>query len=314
MNVLNNGRLSLGTGSVGAVKKLLELTIEHTTDRKQFGRRLADFELVQEKIGWMVSYLFGLESLCYLTCGMVDEGAEDFAIESAMAKVAGTEFLWYAANRAFQLGGGRAYMRTEPFEKILRDIRIFPIFEGANDVMRAFIALTGIKPLGDELEGLTDIDLSNPLRTLGSVTSYVGGRVKRAVRPDRLSVDESLASIADPIADQTVALRDAGERMLRAHGSDIVERQQVQKRMADAAMDIYAQIATVSRLDGVIQASAAPELTTDDRYVGETFCTRAARRVERNLDQIDHNDDDRQHAIAQQAIRRGGYGYEVLDF
>ncbi len=54
---------------------------------------------------------------------------EDYAIESAMAKVAGTEFLWYAANRVFQLGGGRAYMRDEPFEKVLRDIRVFPIFD-----------------------------------------------------------------------------------------------------------------------------------------------------------------------------------------
>ena len=63
----------------------------------------------------------------------------------------GTEFLWYQANRALQLAGGAGYMRDEPYEKVLRDIRIFPIFEGANDVMRAFIALTGIRPLGEKL-------------------------------------------------------------------------------------------------------------------------------------------------------------------
>src|SRR5439155_1451601 len=90
--------------------------------------------LGQEKIGWMVSSLFGLESLTYLTTGLVDEGVTDYSIESAITKVASTEFIWYAANRAFQLAGGKAYMRTEPYERILRDIRIFPIFEGANDV------------------------------------------------------------------------------------------------------------------------------------------------------------------------------------
>jgi acyl-CoA dehydrogenase family member 9 len=63
MHVLNNGRLSLGTGSVGAAKWLLDETIPHVKERRQFGHPLADFELVQDKIGWMVSYLFGLESM-----------------------------------------------------------------------------------------------------------------------------------------------------------------------------------------------------------------------------------------------------------
>ena len=120
-------------------------------ERKQFGRPLADFELVQDKIGWMVSYLFGLESMAYLTCGLVDAGVPDYSLESAIVKVSGTEFLWYAANRALQLKGGAGYMRDEPYEKVLRDTRIFPIFEGANDVMRAFIALSGMKPVGERL-------------------------------------------------------------------------------------------------------------------------------------------------------------------
>ena len=106
MHILNNGRLSLGTGSVGAAKWLLDEAIDHVTERRQFGRPLADFELVQEKIGWMVSYLFGLESMAYLTTGLVDAGVPDYSLESAICKVAGTEFLWYQANRALQLKGG----------------------------------------------------------------------------------------------------------------------------------------------------------------------------------------------------------------
>ena len=68
----------------------------------QFGQPLADFELVQDKIGWMVAHLFGLESMCYLTCGLVDAGVPDYSLESAICKVSGTEFLWYAANRAVE--------------------------------------------------------------------------------------------------------------------------------------------------------------------------------------------------------------------
>src|SRR5881392_3223539 len=106
MHVLNNGRMSLGTGSVGATKVFQDMVIDHVKERKQFGRPLAEFELVQDKIGWMVSYLFGLESMAYLTTGIVDNGVPDYSLESAIVKVAGTEFLWYQANRALQLRGG----------------------------------------------------------------------------------------------------------------------------------------------------------------------------------------------------------------
>ena len=164
MQVLNNGRIGLGTGSVGLAKRLLDLAIAHVTTRRQFGKTLSEFDMVEEKIGWMVSYLFGLESLAYLTTGMIDAGIEDYSVESAIAKISGTEFVWYQANRALQLAGGLGYMRDQPYEQILRDIRIFPIFEGANDVMRSFVALSALKPLGEELEGLGDLGLGDPDR------------------------------------------------------------------------------------------------------------------------------------------------------
>ena len=78
MAVLNNGRIGLGTGSVGATKGLLDRILDHVMDRRQFGGPLADLELVQDKIGWMVSYLFGVESMTYLTCGLVDRGVPDY--------------------------------------------------------------------------------------------------------------------------------------------------------------------------------------------------------------------------------------------
>src|SRR3954466_9915639 len=200
MSILNNGRLSLGTGSVGASKWLLARSIRHVRERRQFGMPLADFELVQEKIGWMVSFTFGLESMAYLTTGLVDAGVPDYSLESAMCKVAATEFMWYAANRALQLKGGEGYMRDELWEKMLRDIRIFPIFEGANDVMRAFIALSGLKPLGDELSELGEIGLGDPLGSLGVLYDYVSGRIQRAVRPDRVTkAHPELEKLAEPI-------------------------------------------------------------------------------------------------------------------
>lgn len=239
MEVLNNGRIGLGTGSVGATKRLLNMAIDHVNERRQFGHPLADFELVQDKIGWMVSYLFGLESHCYLTCGLVDSGVEDYSLESAIAKVSGTEFLWYAANRALQLKGGEGYLRTEPYEKVLRDIRIFPIFEGANDVLREFIALAGMKCVGEKLSGLEELNLSDPIGSLGVLIDYVGGRIQREVLPDKITrAHPELNEHAGAISAQVKQLRSVSESLLRTHKRGITERQFQLKRIADAVADI----------------------------------------------------------------------------
>jgi acyl-CoA dehydrogenase family member 9 len=313
MQILNNGRIGLGSGSVGAAKGLLDLTIDHVKERHQFGRALADFEMVQDKVGWMVSYLFGLESMCYLTCGLVDAGVEDYSLESAICKVSGTEFLWYLANRAMQLKGGAGYMRDEPYEKILRDIRIFPIFEGANDVMRAFIALSGFKPVGERLSGLGEIGLSDPIGSIGVLADYVGARVRRQVAPDRISEAHSdLESLADAVSDQVKDLAGVSEKLLRTHKKGIAERQFDQKRIADAIADIYAQIAVLSRVTSIFDKHGV-EPSGQERYIAETFCERAARRVRSNFRQIESNDDERMTAIAKLAYKRGEYGYALFE-
>jgi acyl-CoA dehydrogenase family protein 9 len=313
MAVLNNGRIGLGTGSVGATKGLLDRIIDHVKGRRQFGGPLADLELVQDKIGWMVSYLFGVESLTYLTCGLVDRGVPDYSLESAICKVSGTEFLWYAANRVLQLKGGAGYMRDEPYERVLRDIRIFPIFEGANDVLRSFIALSGLKPLGEELSGLGELHLGDPIGSVGVLIEYVGGRIQREVLPDRVTrAHPELKDRADAVSDQVKELRDVSESLLREHGRDIIRRGYQHKRLADSLADIYAQIAVLSRVSSIFEDQGV-EPSGQERYIAETFCTRAADRVRGRFDQIEHNDDERMSAIAKLAYKRGEYGYALFE-
>jgi acyl-CoA dehydrogenase family member 9 len=313
MQVLNNGRIGLGTGSVGATKRLLDLAIDHVKERRQFDRPLAEFELVEEKIAWMVSYLFGLESMCYLTCGLVDSGVEDYSLESAICKVSGTEFLWYAANRAMQLKGGAGYMRDEPYEKILRDIRIFPIFEGANDVMRAFIALSGMKPLGEKLSEVGELHLGDPIGTIGVLFDYVSDRIARQVSPEKISlVHPALSEHADAVSDQVSALRGATEKLLRTHRHEIVERQFQQRRLSDIVSDIYAQIAVLSRVTSIFEDQGV-EPSGQERYIADTFCTRATSRVRSSLSNIESNDDERMSAIAKLAYKRGEYGYALFE-
>jgi acyl-CoA dehydrogenase family protein 9 len=243
----------------------------------------------------------------------VDAGVPDYSVESAICKVSGTEFLWYQANRALQLKGGAGYMRDQPYEKVLRDIRIFPIFEGANDVLRAFIALAGMKPLSDRLAGLASINFADPIHSLGVLAEYVGERIQREVRPDRLTrAHPDLSTPAAAVSDQVKRLREVCESLLRAERKNVMERQFQQKRIADAAADIYAQIAVLSRVTSIFEQHGV-ELSAQERYIADTFCTRAAGRVNSRFNQLERNDDERISAIAKLAYRRGAYGYAFFE-
>jgi acyl-CoA dehydrogenase family protein 9 len=204
-------------------------------------------------------------------------------------------------------------MRDQPYEKILRDLRIFPIFEGANDVMREFIALSGVQPLGEELKELGDLEISAPVHSIGVLAKYVGSRLERELRPQRISkAHDELRSLADSVSDQVKELRSVSEGLLRKHGKGIVSKQFQLKRLADAVADIYAQVATISRVSSILEQHGV-EPSGQERYIAETFCARAAGRVRGTFRQIETNDDERVIAIAKLAYKRGSYGYAFFD-
>ncbi len=308
MAILNNGRIGLGTGSVGGSKLLLDMTIEHVSERRQFGAPLADLELVQEKIGWMVANLFGLESMCYLTTGLVDAGVEDYSIESAVCKIAGTEFLWYQANRALQLAGGAGYMRGNRYEKILRDIRIFPIFEGANDVLRSYVALTGMKPLGEKLSGLGGIGLGDPIRSIGVLADYVGGRIRGGERLTHAHPE--LKPLADSVGDQVGHLRSTCEKLLREHRKAIIHQGLQHRRISDAVAAIFAQVAVISRVTALFGEQGV-EASGQEMLIAKTYCSSAASRTTGLLNSVERNSDATMRSIARLAYKRGSYGYEL---
>ncbi|MEI6518335.1 MAG: acyl-CoA dehydrogenase family protein, partial [bacterium] len=115
MAVLNNGRTGLGGGSVGAMKRLIELAIAQTTQRKQFGKSISDFKLIKEKIALMTTLCFASESVVSVVGGLVDSGCEDFSVEAAISKVYASEALWTVADEALQIAGGNGFMKDFPY-------------------------------------------------------------------------------------------------------------------------------------------------------------------------------------------------------
>src|SRR6185295_6796433 len=111
-------------------KRLIQMALEHALQRKQFGQPLAEFGLVQSKFANMMIETFAAESMVRTTAGLMDSGKYDYSLESAMCKVFCTEAEWRIVNESLQVAGGTGYMKEYGYEKILRDSRIFTIWEG----------------------------------------------------------------------------------------------------------------------------------------------------------------------------------------
>ena len=117
---------------------------------------------------------------------------------------------------------------------------------------------------------------------------------------------------ADAVSDQVGRLRSVTEGLLREHRGEIMERQFHQKRLSAAVSDIFAQVSVISRVTQIFEDQGV-EPSGQERYIADTFCTRAAARVDSSFDQIESNDDERMTAIAKLAYKRGEYGYALFE-
>ncbi len=298
MNVLNGGRVGLAACAVGGLETMLRAAEKFAWSRRQFGRPIAEFDLIAAKLARMRIDGYVTESMVELTGALIDRGGVDYSLESAICKVYGSEAAWRAADDALQIAGGRGYMRDRPFERYLRDARINRIFEGTNEVLRTFIALAGIERLGDYLEHVGSA-LREPIKDIGVLTEFAFHRIKDAVgRPSAgVKVAEPLAGPLRAIERYAGALHEAAERAIRTHRERVVEEQLALARLADIAIDLYALTAVVGRVQSTIErageAAAEPEID-----IARQFSREAGARIEARVAMLSENRDERLRRIA----------------
>jgi acyl-CoA dehydrogenase family protein 9 len=309
MGVLNHGRLGLAGGCVQGAKAAIKASIEHATERVQFKKKIGEFGLIQEKIGRMMVNCYAAESMVYMTTSFIDRKDVDYSLESACAKVFASEMAWEALDENLQIWAGLGYMKEYPYERWLRDARINRIFEGTNEILRAFIALSGMQGPGQELAGLAEA-IKYPLKGLGLVSDFAIRKIKQNVVGESITkAHPALKKMAGMLEEYSVEFATQVEVLLRRHGKNISTKQFAQKRIADIAIDFYAMACVLSRVTDSIEKNGL-EKTQLELNIAEAFFTRANRRIRGNFKAIDRNDDDNMKFIATQAYELGGYPFD----
>jgi alkylation response protein AidB-like acyl-CoA dehydrogenase len=145
MSALAKGRMSVAAGCVGIAQGCLDAAVRYSTEREQFGRPIASFQLVQQLIVQIAVDLAASRLLTWRVADLIDRG-EQFATEANMAKLHASEAAVRAANNALQVFGGYGYIDEYPVGKYLRDARVMTLYEGTSQIQQLLIgrALTGI--------------------------------------------------------------------------------------------------------------------------------------------------------------------------
>ena len=305
LTVPDFGRTTFGASCTGAAKTCLRAAVGHAKRRVQFKQTLSEFELVKKKIAYMAGCAFAMEATTAECAAFIDRGAEDYMLETAMLKVWASEALWTIVNDCIQIFGGQAYFSNEPYERMMRDARINLIGEGANDVLKAFIAMVGMKPVADTLLGVKDA-LSNPLKGFGTLLSFGGKQLKaRFTTPDVPVQSAELRGEAGELGKRVREFSLAVQGQLFKHREAILERQYVQERIADAACELYASSCALSRLDHLLaQGNGNAEERQRDLLIGRYFLRQSDRRIRTSLAALSDNDDEATTAAANAALQR----------
>lgn len=317
MSILNSGRTGLGGGAVGGMKTLLRLAMAQAKERKQFDRPIAEFGLVREKIAQIAVDCFAAESAVWMVAHLVDSGCEDYSVEAAMSKVFASEAVQRAAYEALQIAAGNGFMREFPYEQIVRDTRILSIFEGTNEILRLYVALSGLKGVGvglGELKSALDDIFNNPIKGFGVLGDYASKRMREAtgVGTDRIAyaLSPELKKTAETYEKYVVELSSAADALLRRHGKKIADLQHAQKRAADLAIDLFVGLCVISRADALLKQShpAAAEAVS----IAQVFTKQARRRMSRNVRGMERNEDEAIERLAGAMLERGAYPWDVI--
>ena len=278
LTVLNFGRTTFGASCTGAAKFCLRRMVHRANNRRQFGKTLGEFELVQSKIAEAAADTYSMESATYHAAALIDSGASDYMVETAMLKVFASDALWRIVNDTLQVWGGAGFFTDQPFERMMRDARLNLIGEGANDVLRCFIAMVGFRGLGEQLQSVQKKPWTAP-------------KMLRFA-PEIPCRHVQLEPFARQLGKQIASFTWTAQKQLIRHEEGILDRQYVQAALGDVATELFTASCVYSRLTSLLSATGIEKQQRDrELQTGIMALKLAQRRNEQRLSQLKSNDD-----------------------
>ncbi len=303
LTVLNYGRVTFGATCTGHAKACIKAMTEHAKKRVQFQQPLSEFHLVQKKIAFAAAHCFAMEAATAECAAFIDRGAPDYMLETAILKVFATEHLWTIVNDTLQVYGGKGYFCDQPIERWMRDARINTIGEGANDVLKAFIAVVGCRGPGMYLKGLQDDMLGGrwSLRKIGQSLGVVGKLAAPWLTTSAPTVPVQSSELTEDGYTLARLVREFGLKlphvfMALKDEATFAQAELVHERIADIAIDLYVSSCVLARLDHLLvgKGGNGKSIGADpyaDIVSGKYFLKLALRRIRDRFAALDDNDD-----------------------
>jgi alkylation response protein AidB-like acyl-CoA dehydrogenase len=301
LTVLDFGRTTFGACCTGSAKFCLERMVHRANTRIQFGRPLGEFELVKRKIAEAAADIYAMESATYHTAALIDSGAEDYMIETAMLKVFASDQLWRIVNDTLQIWGGAGFFTDQPFERLMRDARLNQIGEGANDVLRCFVAMVGLRHLGKHLESIQ--------RAPWKAYQVVSRAPRIPVLHDHLRYH------ARQLSKQIGRFAWSCKMALIRFREGIIERENVQGRLGDIATELFTASCVYARLSSLLSGRSMDEADQMREYqTGALYLHMARQRNDVRFNELKANFDAELTETADQWLKYdfplGTYGVE----
>jgi len=226
-------------------------------------------------------------------------------LETAICKLFCSEGSWRVIDDALQIWGGEGYMRDNGLERMLRDARINRIVEGTTEVMTVFVALVGMKGVGEDFERVLKL-ARHPVGNFGRLAQFARAQWSDIVIGAHChDLHESLRSEGNTLARMTHEFARAVARLLRTWRERILDEQLLQERIAWSAVDLYAMAAVIAKLQAMLAGGMADE-GNQALVIGRAFCHHAAERISARLGELTAHKDDQTVKVAEAILGKAG--------
>lgn len=282
-NILNIGRYKLAVGTIGASKRVIQLSAEYANQRKQFKTPISQFSLIGEKAANMSAKLYAMESAVYRTVGLFEQrmgllseeeqkdgkqiaqSIAEYAIECSLCKVLGSETLDYIVDEGVQIHGGYGFMQEYEVERAYRDSRINRIFEGTNEINRLLVPGTFLKKA---MKG--ELPLLQKAQTLQEELMMM-----MPEEPGDQPLDQEKYLLVHA---KKIALMVAGMAAMK-YGKALDKEQEILVNIADIVNELFAAESAILRTEKAIAASGAEKNAQKLAYT-QIFTQEAFLKIE----------------------------------